>query len=120
MSTQVWRDVLLTITTRDKDTIDVAPVNRLGVAARQVRYVWVYMYVCMFRYICSNDVLVVCTLGRCVEPVYLCKCMHMYVRRHIYAMYVCVYVCVCMYTCIHIYHPAVGILYQHIYMYVYM
>jgi hypothetical protein len=32
---QTWRDVLLTITTRDKDTIDVAPVNRLGSAARQ-------------------------------------------------------------------------------------
>jgi 3-methyladenine DNA glycosylase/8-oxoguanine DNA glycosylase len=32
---QVWRDVLLTITTRDKDVIGVAPVNRWGAAARQ-------------------------------------------------------------------------------------
>ena len=32
---QVWRDVLLTITTRDMDVIGVAPVNRWGAAARQ-------------------------------------------------------------------------------------
>lgn len=35
LSKQVWRDVLLTITTRDKDVIGIAPVNRWGAPARQ-------------------------------------------------------------------------------------
>jgi len=35
VSKQVWRDVLLTITTRSADVIEIAPVNRLGGAARQ-------------------------------------------------------------------------------------
>jgi hypothetical protein len=35
LSKQVWRDVLLTITTRDKDVIGIAMVNRWGAPARQ-------------------------------------------------------------------------------------
>ena len=35
VSKQVWRDVLLTITTRAADVIEVAPVNRFGGSAKQ-------------------------------------------------------------------------------------